>query len=88
MYSCNQLSILSEAVNETKLINISRQVDPRIADTPDSKVHFDANMFWTVLKSFDMRMWHLVKLHIFGIGSIGWIVVQTLRHVWRRGLGH
>jgi len=23
-------------------------VDPRIADTPDSKVHFDANMFWTV----------------------------------------
>ena len=36
--------------------NITRQVDPRIADTPDSKVHFDANMFWTVKKSFDMTI--------------------------------
>jgi len=50
-------------------------VDPRIADTPDSKVHFDANMFWTVgllykhygtcgVEDWDIEMAEMANTHV------------------------
>lgn len=50
-------------------------VDPRIADTPDSKVQFDANMFWTVgllykhygtcgVEDWDIEMAEMANTHV------------------------
>merc|ERR1719334_399860 len=51
-------------------------VDPRLTDTADGRVHFDANMFWTVglffkhfgtsgIESWDTEMAEMARTHIY-----------------------